>query len=376
MKRWIQNIALAGVTVAVCLYGAEFLLGFYLVKSVARYPLPPHARQQHRTVDYQVQYRYNNLSLRGPDFDPEVVYDVVLVGDSFFFGQGVDEGKTLADRLAARGLKVLNLSEIATNPVDYLHKLRVMKAEGLKARTLVVGLCMGNDFQDIADKELRGFLARSYDGPFLRYDFLSFLSLARVRYEAGRKVRDVRDLLSRLSSGDRRETLTVRFFEHRRPFDEDWIRFFTGGDEETGRIMAEGGGDSRGDVIPSEEAYLQKIQLNDVSFAKTVAVLKALTRCLPGTASLVVLIPGPHYVLGLRPPRYEEYRRRLAAEMGDSASVLDLHGKIEAEMIFPRDGHWNEKGHEALASLLMSSLASRSAPGASPTRSLSTFTGP
>ncbi len=140
MGKHLQNVACLLVVLALGLYLSEWLLGFYLVKAVSRYPVPPYAVQRHVTVDYDVIYRYNNYGLRSPDFNPAIVYDVVLLGDSFFFGQGVGEGKTLADGLGRKGLKVFNISEIATNPIDYLHKLSVMQAQGLQGRTVVVGL--------------------------------------------------------------------------------------------------------------------------------------------------------------------------------------------------------------------------------------------
>ncbi|HQK79790.1 MAG TPA: hypothetical protein PK621_08845, partial [Syntrophales bacterium] len=142
MRNLLKNIAALAFVLLLGLYLAEWLLGFYLVRAVPRYPLPPFAVQRHATVDYDVAYRYNNHGLRGPDFHPGEAYDAVLFGDSFFFGQGVAEGKTITDNMRGKGLKVLNVSEIATNPSDYFHKLNVMKSQGLRSRTVVIGLCM------------------------------------------------------------------------------------------------------------------------------------------------------------------------------------------------------------------------------------------
>lgn len=112
--------------------------------------------------------------MRGPDFDPTIKYDLVLLGDSFFFGQGVNEGNTLADELLRKGVRVINCSEIATDPVDYLHRIRIMKSLGLTCRHVFVGLCVGNDFQDIEDRSTDTYLMPSYPNDFMRYEGFFF----------------------------------------------------------------------------------------------------------------------------------------------------------------------------------------------------------
>lgn len=193
MRKCLNNILLLIISLLLCAYLAEFLLGFYIVKSVPRYPLPPYVIQKHATVDYDVRYKYNNYSLRGADFRPGVMYDAVLLGDSFFFGQGVDEGKTLGDRLRNKGWQVLNVSEIATNHIDYFHKFNVMMAEGLRSRNIIIGLCMGNDFNDTEDLDLRKALTYHYREHFLAYNGFSFLTLERLRYQIVRKCQQTSD---------------------------------------------------------------------------------------------------------------------------------------------------------------------------------------
>ena len=68
-----------------CIYLIEFVLGFYFVRSLLYFPVPPYAKQWHRTKEYDVEYVYNNISMRGADFSKEKKYDVLLVGDSFFW---------------------------------------------------------------------------------------------------------------------------------------------------------------------------------------------------------------------------------------------------------------------------------------------------
>lgn len=352
MRKCLNNILLLIISLLLCTYLAEFLLGFYLVKSVPRYPLPPYALQKHTAVDYDVKYRYNNYSLRGADFRPAVEYDAVLLGDSFFFGQGVGEGKTLGDRWREKGRQVLNVSEIATNPIDYLHKLNVMQAQGLRSRNVVVGLCMGNDFQDIEGKDIGKALTHNYGLNFLAYDGWSFLKMERLRYQLARKGQQLADWLGNRNSGQRRETVVVHEFEHRRKFDTDWLRFFAGNRPELIEAMAGAQGKPLSAERLSETAYLQKIQLSEESLKSTVAILKAMPGRVPGARIYVILIPGPHYVWGFRSPRYDQYVQRLKGMLAPSVAVIDLHGRTTPEMHFLHDGHWNEQGHRFVAEII------------------------
>jgi len=351
------NIMVLLVVLALALYLTEWLLGFYLVKAVSRYPLPPYAVQRHTTVDYDVVYRYNNYGLRSPDFVPGFLYDAVLFGDSFFFGQGVGEGNTLVDVLQEKGIKVLNVSEIATNPIDYYHKLNVMKAQGLRSRAVFVGLCLGNDFQDIADKDIDEALRHRYPSPFLHYNVRSFLTLTRMRYELKRKRQALYDWLhSRTGGLPMRETVVVHEFEHRRKFDTDWLRFFTGNRPELMAAMAGNRERPLDREKPTEAAYLEKIQLTPASFYNTLRILKAMPSRLPEARFYLVLIPGPHYVWGWRSPKYERYVEQLKARLAASFTVIDLHGRTTPAMHFLHDGHWQARGHRLAAEALGSHL--------------------
>ena len=290
-----------------CAYLAELLLGFYLVKSVPRYPLPPYAIQKHTTVDYDVKYQYNNYSLRSADFQPDAIYDAVLLGDSFFFGQGVGEGKTLGDRLRKKGWQVLNVSEIATNHIDYFHKFNVMMAEGLRSRNIIIGLCIGNDFNDTEDLDLRKALAYNYRERFLAYDGGSFLTLERLRYQIVRKGQQLSDSLTNRMSGQRRETVVVHEFEHWRKYYEDWMRFFTGNRPEFIKAMVGSHEKPLSEVHLSETAYLKKIELTEETLKKTAEILNAILPRAPTARLYVVLIPGPHYTYGFRSLVYDQY---------------------------------------------------------------------
>jgi len=341
------------VSLIVSLYLLEFLLGFYFVKSILRYPVPPGARQTHTTVDYSVRYRYNNISLRGEAYDPERLYDLVLLGDSFLFGQGVDEESTLQGVLKKRGVHVLNISEIATNPIDYHHKLKVLSGMGMKTKNIAVGLCMGNDFQDIGDKRINSALSYAYRKNFLDYGPAAFLKLERLRYRIGSLKARLMGKTGKMFDGQYREEIVVHDFERQRVFYEDWLQFFTGNRKEMMSAMR-GGGRTFGDSERlTEEAYLRKIQMDDASLENTLRILRAIARAARPAKVYLILIPDPYCIAtGFHSKQYESYARRLVDGLQGSMGIIDLQDALSPADHFPHDGHWNAGGHKTVADII------------------------
>jgi len=351
MREIAKNIVLLFVTVFVCVYLTEYLLGFYLVKSLVHMPLPPHTIQEHITVDYKVTYHYNNYSLRGPDFVPDQLYDIVLLGDSFFFGQGIKEGKTLSDRVVEKGYQVLNASEIATNPIDYYHKLRVLYSHGLKTKNVVVGLCMGNDFQDIGDRQIEDALAYSYRREFLKYDSLSFFKIERLRYQLRKKWITLCDYL-RKNNNQFTETAVVHDFEHRKRFHEEWIHFFMDNKPEAVRTMQGYDQPPISAVRLTENEYLDKTQLNPDSIRNTSKILNRIYEVSKPRCVYIILIPDPYYVFGFRSSGYERFLHDFIKALDPAIKVIDLHGLTSPDMHYIHDGHWNERGHRFVTDVI------------------------
>lgn len=350
MNERFKNVILLFVSITICLYVSEYFLGFYVTKSILHFPVPPHTEQKHVTVDYQVTYHYNNFSLRGADLDLAQEYDGVFLGDSFFFGQGVSEGKTFLDILQQKGYKVLNASEIATNPIDYFHKLRILQSYHLKTRKVLVELCMGNDFQDIEDKKIDDALDYVYRPEFLRYNGSNFLRLERLRYQIRKKWIQFKDWVeSRYSGSPYSETVVVHDFEHRKKFYPDWIQFFSNNRPDIMKAMQ--GYDQKPftDVSMTEDEYLQKLQINDDSLKNTLKILNTFCEISGTTRVYVVLVPSPYYAFRFRSAKYEDFLQRLVRGLDPAVTVIDLHGLTTREMHYLHDGHWNSKGHKFIA---------------------------
>lgn len=79
------------------------------------------------------RYRYNLSAVRHTD--------IILVGDSFVWGQGVDSGKEFGSRLQAllpEGTRVFMLGEIGTGLPQYVQSLKAIQA---KVRRIIVCYC-------------------------------------------------------------------------------------------------------------------------------------------------------------------------------------------------------------------------------------------
>ncbi len=340
MKRY-SNFILAAVAVLFSVYLCEYLLGRYIVKSLADHYLPPNSVQTHVSPEFTTTYSYNNYAIRGDGYEPGKRYDVMLLGDSFLFGQGVDIDRTLASLLEHdAGLTVLNASEIVTEPPSYFHKLGILDALGFRAGHYVVGIFFGNDFSRIENRNIEHILSYRYDANALEYDLLSFLGLERLRYLVYAAYRNYR--------GD----FHVHKFERKKAFRKDWIEWYTGNNKERTALMY-----NARFVKRTEAEYLSLTQINEASVRKTAIIINAMDDAIPNDAQLhVLLIPDRHYVKGDLSKKYESFRQLFISRLKSDIDVVDLHGVMSEAMYFPNDGHWNALGHRAVAGYLIGRL--------------------
>lgn len=348
MKSIITNLFLSIIVTFTCIYILEAGLGIFLKKSLARRPVPAGAQHIHTTKDYTVVYKYNNISMRGDDFSPDKAYDITLLGDSFLFGQGVDEDATLYGILKTKGCSVLNASEVATNPLEYYRKIRILLNLGLQTKYIVMGLFIGNDFQGIQEEEnLTIVLNSNYDNhPFSYYTSLmpSFLCLARIRsvgYAAYRKI---------FFPG----SPSVRRFEKKQLFVTDWIEWFVRGDDR----MMEGIRNRKYKPMSSDGEYLAKAMITTESIKMIQNIINTLYDYLkPENRLLLLVIPDLHHVSGELGQAYEDTIHSFFFGLRPEIQLIDLHGVMQPSCFFSNDGHWNEKGHRVVVEAILDNIA-------------------
>ena len=112
------------------------------------------SRQIKNTGDYDVSIQISNLGLREPkELSTSTKSDVIVVGDSFSFGWGVEENERYSNRLDAilTTKKVFNIS-IPTDFDGYGKLLDYAKENGATINKLIIGVTMENDLRHYSIK--------------------------------------------------------------------------------------------------------------------------------------------------------------------------------------------------------------------------------
>lgn len=342
----IFAIAVGAVSAVAIMYLTELMLGSFLVLSPLINPLPAYSRQIHETGGYRAAYHYNNVSMRGGDFKPYKHYDVTLLGDSFMFGIGVDDEESLGNLLGQGGMRVLNLSEPATNPIQYAHKLVFFRKRGLETSNIVIGLYMGNDFQSISDKTNVGSVLDRLDCLSLSdYGVIDFLFLARFRYFISALVDKI----------FRPHNFIIHRFERKKRFRKDWIEWYTDGKRSNIEKM-------RGiqyKAVKDDREYLTRAEINTASIEKTSRIINDIGRSLKGQSAVyLVVIPDRHFALGELGDDYRKSVKTFLEHIGhDNIIILDLHNNMKSWFYYENDGHWNAVGHAFVSDYLARSIA-------------------
>lgn len=150
----LRNIALSITVTALLLAAlAEFdrLVGPALIGETASIIFPPFSTAHHRSSEFDLTVRINNLGFRGPDASISKQRPrALLLGDSFTFGWGVNEEETWAAHLRSRfpDMEILNLGQGGTHPGDHVQLAR--KAMPLlKPDVVMVSVLLGNDLHQL-----------------------------------------------------------------------------------------------------------------------------------------------------------------------------------------------------------------------------------
>lgn len=103
-------------------------------------------RQWKNTGDYDVEVRINELGLRDTrDIRQATPADIIVVGDSFSFGHGVEEHQRYSNQLDQLiDEPVYNLA-IPTDLIGYRRLFDHAVSQGARPGRIVIGICMEND---------------------------------------------------------------------------------------------------------------------------------------------------------------------------------------------------------------------------------------
>ncbi|MBN1268530.1 MAG: hypothetical protein JXB04_03005 [Kiritimatiellae bacterium] len=329
MKRWIARIALGLLSVGVALVLLEFAVRALFPAfdptcrlrfsrgTPDRPPLgPSNTTQRHvqKAGDFDMAVSFNRHGLRdrrdiaecGPD-------DYVVVGDSFAFGWGVAEIERFSNLLEPRlGARVFNIAMPSATVVSYRNLLRYAEDLGMQTSNLIVAVCMENDL---------------------------------VAYQADRRVaRDRRptSLLNWLKSRLKSRSSAFLLFVHTvrsHPRLKDWF--------------------ARLGLLTIDLESLPRNRYDVAELRRAASAVEQLTH---GCDATVLIIPSRRLWIGndraVEDRVHEAFVRLLRA---DGLRVVDARPALEADgdplrYHYPRDGHWNVRGHALAAELLAREL--------------------
>ena len=284
------------------------------------------SRQKKNTGDFDVAVRINRHGLRDDkDVSQATGDDIIVIGNSFAWGWGVESARRFSDLVQARtGTRVFNV----TTPGDLETDFRLLQyARELGAhppRLVIVALGMENDI-------------RLYNTGRGRPEALAPESPTGWGWLA-----DQRRALSRwLAERSAAYVLAVTAI-HRTP----WLQALA--------VQA-------GFIVPN----LDGMSKNVYSPEKIDASVRKLQEIAQGQKMLVVLIASRGLWVGPNAAVEDLVHRSLASALDDRGfDVLDLRALFEAggaplQYHFANDGHWKERGHAVAAQAIAARLAGK-----------------
>ena len=272
---------------------------------------PPNVtrRMMKNTGDYDVEVTFNELGLRDArSLKASTPDSIVVVGDSFAFGWGVEERQRFSNLLQERlSRPVFNVSAGSADLDGYDHLVHYAEENGATIGTLIVSVCMENDLRRYEDPEVDPTTAAPLSG--------------------------VKAYLTEHSAAYLLATTAI----HRTP----WL---------------EHGAAWLGLLVPN----LEGIDESDISDTAVTSSAQRLRRLIAGRRAIVLIVPSRALWVGA-----EEGRGRVAHAhdlfvrlLGEAAlPVVDVRETFERQehplaFHFANDGHWNPAGHRIAADAL------------------------
>lgn len=131
--------------------GFDRLYGAYLMPETSDILFPAFSVAKHKTSEFDLTVRINNLGFRGEKTSIEKKKKrVLLIGDSFTFGWGVELEKTWVHLLAESypEIEFMNLGQGGNHPGDYV-RVAKMALPMLKPDLVIIGILQGNDLHQL-----------------------------------------------------------------------------------------------------------------------------------------------------------------------------------------------------------------------------------
>ncbi|MBL4585469.1 MAG: hypothetical protein JKX84_00210 [Flavobacteriales bacterium] len=131
--------------------GADRFYGRFLMPETANILFPAFAKAEHHTSEFELDVRINNLGFRGPDVAiAKKKKRVLVIGDSFTFGWGVEVEETWIHLLSEKypNVEFLNLGQGGNHPGDHVRTAR-KAVPLLKPDLVMVTVLQGNDIHQL-----------------------------------------------------------------------------------------------------------------------------------------------------------------------------------------------------------------------------------
>ncbi len=390
MVRVLGNLTILLCTVLICLLAAEFVFRAipssrdievkgdgstkvrfnpYRADGALSHTIRPDWETLQVADEYSVRVTTNALGMRGAAASEEKapdVYRILVVGDSFAFGYGVEDWETFPARLQTeieeRGLRVevLNAGVPGWSTDSYFVYLR--KRGFALDPDLVIIAISENELSDMGWNRLtlgEDRLPRRIESTRRMIDYRGRmryldggpLDVPALDFPGSEWLADHSELFHRLRLRIARTWISLRLES------ETEKRSRTAGEPPSGPIASLGEGEIQRGLL-SDDAFRLRYHRYLIDAIRTAAEER-------GIALRFLMVASPWY-----PEHAKQGERALHEDCGRDPACMDsldlFTGASSPEAYYPRDGHWTAEGHARVARALADWLASDETLGLGP----------
>lgn len=157
---FIKNLILAAAAFLLTFYasiGCDRIYGLNNPQSSYNLLYPANSSALHETKEFGIEVNINSIGIRDKEYaiDKKDKYRILVIGDSFTFGWGVDLDDCWAKQLERKlqednpNIEVLNIGQGGASPIDYVKNAK-KAIPLLKPDLVLVGLLSGNDIAQLS----------------------------------------------------------------------------------------------------------------------------------------------------------------------------------------------------------------------------------